>query len=99
MEKSTQIFTKRKTLKEVSHCICLLVNSQLSSILFLEQVIIVILKCFQKNVNILLKKKKKMPECITDDIGTSSDDFDREDSDEETYNEENSYEENSNGEN
>ena len=33
-------------------------------------------------------KEKKMPEYITDDIETSSDDFDREDSDEEKFNKE-----------
>ena len=44
-------------------------------------------------------KEKRMPECITDDIETSSDDSDREDSDKEIFNEENSDEENSNEEN
>ena len=49
--------------------------------MFLEQVIILILKCFQKNVNILLKKKRCL-NYIADDIEISSDDPDREDSNE-----------------
>ena len=44
-------------------------------------------------------KEKKMPEYITDDIETSSDDSDREDSDEENPDEENSDEEKFNKEN
>ena len=57
-------------------------------ILFLEQlIIIIILKCFQKNVSKLLKK---IPEYITDNIEISSD-SDREDLDKEKFEEHYSY--------
>ena len=61
--------------------------------MFLEQANIIIPKCFQKNVNLLLKKKK-ISEYITDDIENSSGDFDSEDSKEEIFREENQDEEN-----
>ena len=61
--------------------------------LFLEQANIIMPKCFQKNVNLLLKKKK-VSEYITDDIENSSGDFDSEDSKEEIFRKENYNEEN-----
>ena len=78
MEKSTRIFTIIKYQKKV--------------LFFLEQVIIIILKCFQKNANMLLKKKGCLNISLID-IDIFSDDSDREDSDEEHSDEQNSNEE------
>ena len=77
-------FYNNKIPEESSQCTCLsviLIDS------FLEQVIIIILKCFQKNVNMLLKKKGCLNIFLID-IDSSSDDSDREDSDEQNSNEE-----------
>ena len=92
MKKINTNFHNNKIPKEGSYFICLLVVL----ILFLKQVKIIILKCFQKNVNLLLNKKK-IPKYIIDDIEIS--DSDREDSDREDSDEENSDRENSDEEN
>ena len=92
MEKSTKIFTIIKYQKKVLN---LFVYQQFWSILFLEQLKVVIVKCFYKNVKKTVKEKK-ITEYITDDIEISSDDFDREDSDEELSNEKDSDEANFN---
>ena len=72
-EKINTKFENNKIPKAVSKYIC--------SILFLEQSKIIILKCFQKNVNMLLIKKK-IPKYIIDDIEILSD-SDRKNADEE----------------
>ena len=82
-------FYNNKVPEEGSQCTCLSVIFIDS---FLEQVIIIILKCFQKNVNMLLKKKGCLNIFLID-IDSSSDDFDREASDEEYSDEQNSNEE------
>ena len=59
-EKINTDFYGDKVLKDGSQCIFLsviLTNIVTSNIVFLEQVKSIILKCFWKNVNVLLKKK------------------------------------------
>ena len=77
MEKLTQLFTIIKYQEKVLN---LLVYQYFRLVLFSEKVQIIILKYFQKYVNILLKKKK-IPKYIIDDIEMYSD-FHRENSDE-----------------
>ena len=76
MQKSTKFFTLTKYQKKIPK---FLLYHQFWSILFLQQGKIIILKCFQKNVNMLLKKKRF---CIIDGIEISSE-SDRENSDKE----------------
>ena len=83
-------FQNNKIPKEHSQCICLLVI--LINSVFRKQVIIIILKCFSKNVNMLLKKKK-IPKYIFDGIRNSSD---KENSEKEDSDEKNSDEKNKN---
>ena len=89
MEKSTQIFHNNKIPKEGSQFVCLsviLIDS------VLEQVKIIILKCFLEECKCIIKEKK-MPEYIIDNVEISSD-LDRENSDEEHSDEEHLDEEN-----
>ena len=73
MEKSKQISTIIKYQKKT---LSLFVQQKLLVVWFLEQVKI-ILKCFQKNVNILLKTKN----ALNDNREIPSDDSDQENSD------------------
>ena len=53
---------------------------------FKEKIKTIILKCFQKNVNMLITKKRRISLLLV--TGISSNDLDRENSDEENSNEE-----------
>ena len=76
---STNYQNQHKIPKEGSQCIY--VSVILTDSIFRKEIKTIILKCFYKNVNILVVKEKKMYNYIADDMNISSDDSDREDSD------------------